>query len=176
MQARPTRNIARHEILLPIKFKYVLASLAIALLLNLLPWFGIGRLLRPDFVALVLLHWCVFEPRKVGFIGPWLMGLLMDVADGSLFGQHALAYSLLAFASIVIHRRVQNFNLAAQMIYVALVLFMAEAVMLLIRLIGGAGLPDWAFFSGALVGAALWPLLTAVLKIPRRPRVDPDRV
>lgn len=171
MQARPNRQ----EILLPVRFNFIAATLAIAFLLNLLPWFGIGRILRPDFVALVLLYWCIHQPRKVGFIGCWLLGLLMDVVDANLFGQHALAYSFLAFAAIVIHRRVQNFNLGAQMVYAALVLFATELIMLLVRLIGGASLPAWDYFSGVLTATALWPLLGVVLKIPRRPRADLDR-
>lgn len=165
---------ARQEILLPVKFNVILITLTLAFVLNLLPWFGVGRILRPDFVALVLLYWCIHQPRKIGFFGAWMLGLLMDVVDASLFGQHALAYSFLAYAAIVMHRRVQNFAPFAQVIYAALVLFSAELIMLMVRLLGGAGLPDWDYFSGILTAALLWPLLGILLKIPRRARADRD--
>jgi rod shape-determining protein MreD len=44
----------------------------------------------------------------------FFFGLLMDVHHGSLLGQHALAYSLLGFFGIAIHR-VLWFGLSGQM-------------------------------------------------------------
>jgi rod shape-determining protein MreD len=64
----------------------------------------------PDFVALVLVFWSVHQPRRVGTA--FFFGLLMDVHHGSLLGQHALAYSLLGFFGIAIHRRVLWFGLS----------------------------------------------------------------
>ena len=71
--------------------------------LNFLPWQDVA--LVPDFVALVLVFWCVHQPRLVGLGAAWLLGLLMDVGNGVLLGQHALAYSVLAFAAISAARR-----------------------------------------------------------------------
>ena len=96
------------EILRPAKTGFIVFTLVMALLINLLPWAGWGLWVRPDFVALVLLYWCIDQPRKIGFSVAWVLGLLMDVADGSLFGQHALAYTIVAYAGIVLHRRVQR--------------------------------------------------------------------
>jgi rod shape-determining protein MreD len=72
-------------------------SLFVAVMLNWLPWHGWALVLRPDFVALVLLYWCTHKPHRVGIGIAWLVGIFADVADASLFGQHALAYSVLAF-------------------------------------------------------------------------------
>src|SRR5260364_373261 len=60
----------------------------------------------PDFVALVLLFWDIHQPRKVGIGIAFALGLLMDVHDASLLGEHALAYTLLSYGAIMIHRRV----------------------------------------------------------------------
>ena len=59
---------------------------------------GVALALRPDFLALVLLYWCIQEPRYVGVGAAWVVGLVMDVGDATLFGQHALAYAVLAYA------------------------------------------------------------------------------
>src|SRR5262249_2300947 len=88
-------RIAPHEILLPVRPGFIAATLVAALLLNLLPWSGYGLWIKPDFVALVVLYWCIETPRRIGFLAAWLLGLTMDVADGTLFGQHALAYTIL---------------------------------------------------------------------------------
>ena len=67
--------------------------------------------LAPDFVALVLAFWCVRQPRLVGIGIAWLLGLLIDVGNGVLLGQHALAYSVLAFGAIALSRRILWFPL-----------------------------------------------------------------
>ena len=137
---------------------------------------GCGVWIKPDFVALIVLYWCIEEPRKIGFLTAWRLGLLMDVADGSLFGQHALAYSILAYAGIVLHRRVQRFSMAPQILHVIPLLLFTDLVVLLVRALAGADFPGYAYFLGSFTGAALWPALSHLLKLPQRPRPDPDRV
>ena len=171
-----SRVMSPQEILLPIRPAFIAATLGIALLLNLLPWSGWWLWLRPDFVALVLLYWCIDQPRKIGFAWAWLLGLLMDVADGSFFGQHALAYSILAYAGIVLHRRVQRFEVTPQVLHVIPLLLMNDVIVLLIRMLAGADFPGLQYFFGSFVGGMLWPLLSILLKLPQRPRVDPDHV
>ena len=51
---------------------------------------GAALLLKPDFLALILLYWCIQEPRLIGVGIAWCVGLLMDVTDATVFGQHAL--------------------------------------------------------------------------------------
>ena len=96
-------NFHSSRILLPVRPWFIATSLFIALLLNFLPtshwpW-------MPDWVALVLVFWSVREPRRVGMGAGFLLGLVMDVADASLLGQHALAYVLVTYAAAAISRR-----------------------------------------------------------------------
>ena len=64
---------------------HIAGSLAIAVFLNLIP---LGRLpFVPDWVALVLCFWSVREFRRVGMGWAFVLGLLMDVADGAVLGQ-----------------------------------------------------------------------------------------
>ena len=101
-------SMTPQELLLPVRPRFIFVTLLAALLANLLPWSGWVMWLTPDFVALLVLYWCIHEPRKIGFLTAWSLGLLMDIADGSLFGEHALAYCILAYAGMVLHRRVQH--------------------------------------------------------------------
>lgn len=173
MQMRAT---AHQEILLPVRPAFIIVTLVAALLLNVLPWSGFWIRIKPDFVALVVLYWCVAQPRKIGFTAAWILGLMMDVADGSLFGQHALAYSILAYAGIVLHRRVQMFTLTPQVIHVVLLLFFNDLIVLAIRMLSGSDFPGYSYFLGSVVAGALWPPLSVLLKLPQRPRPDPDHV
>ena len=167
-------RIAHHEILLPVKPGFIAFTLVGALLLNLLPWSGYGLWVKPDFVALVVLYWCIEEPRKIGFLAACLLGLTMDVADGTLFGQHALAYTILAYAGIVLHRRVRMFSVTSQVLHVIPLLLLNDLIVLAIRALGGAGFPGFPYFVGSFVGGLLWPLIGVLFKVPQRPRPDPD--
>jgi len=162
------------EILLPVRARFIAATLAAALLANLLPWSGYALWVKPDFVALVVLYWCIEAPRKIGFLAAWLLGLTMDVADGTLFGQHALAYTILAFAGIVLHRRVRMFAITPQVLHVIPLLLMNDLIVLGIRVLAGAEFPGFRYFIGSFVGGALWPVMGALFRLPRRPQLDPD--
>jgi rod shape-determining protein MreD len=159
-------------ILLPARAGTIFGSLALALLLNFLPWGNVA--LVPDFVALVLAFWCVRQPRLVGLGAGWLLGLLTDVGNGVLLGQHALVYSLLAFAAITLSRRILWFPLWGQALHVAALLLLAQGVSALVRLAAGAEFPGWTIAVGPLLGAALWPLVSALLLLPQRMPADVD--
>jgi len=163
---------AAQSILLPVRAGTILASLAAALLLNFLPWNSIA--LVPDFVALVLAFWCVREPRLVGLGAGWLLGLLTDVGNGVLLGQHALAYCLLAFAAITLSRRILWFPLWGQALHVAALLVFAQAVSALVRMAAGADFPGWGIATGPLIGAVLWPVVSVLLLLPQRMPTDVD--
>jgi rod shape-determining protein MreD len=170
------RTTAPQEILLPVRPAFIVATLIAALLLNFLPAPGFWNWIKPDFVALVVLYWCIKQPRKIGFTAAFLLGLMMDVADGSLFGQHALAYSILAYAGIVLHRRVQMFSLAPQVFHVILLLLLNDLIVLAIRMLAGNDFPGFAYFAGSFVAGALWPPLSVLLSLPQRTKPDPDHV
>jgi len=171
-----TRDITPHEILLPVRSAFIIFTFVAGMMINLLPWSGWALIAKPDFVALVVLYWCIQQPRKVGFTAAWLLGLVMDVAEGSLFGQHALAYSVLAFAGIVLHRRVLMFTMRDQVLHVVVLLMLNAVLVLAIRMFAGASFPGISYFTGSLTAAALWPALSYLFKLPQRPAPDPDRV
>ena len=162
-------------ILLPVRIGTIVLSLLAALLLDFLPWKDVA--LVPDFVALTLTFWCVRQPRLVGLGVGWLLGLLMDTGNGVLLGQHALAYSLLAFAAITLSRRILWFPLWQQATHVFLLLFMTQFLMLAVRMASGASFPGVLYFLGSVIAAALWPIANVVLLAPqRRPQnVDENR-
>ena len=157
---------ASHQILQPVRMSTIIASFALALFLNFLPW----RDLRvvPDFVALVLVFWCIRQPRLVGLGVAWTLGLITDAGNGVLLGQHALAYSLLAFLGIWLSRRILWFGAGLQALHVGAMLVVAQGVSLLVRLAAGNDFPGWPIFVGPLAGALIWPLVTWALLLPQR--------
>ena len=157
---------ASHQILQPVRASTIVASFALALFLNFLPWRDLR--LVPDFVALVLVFWCVRQPRLVGLGVAWTLGLLSDAGNGVLLGQHALAYSLLAFLGIWLSRRILWFGPGLQALHVGAMLIVAQAVALLVRVAAGNDFPGWPIFVGPIAGAILWPLVSWLLLLPQR--------
>ena len=170
------RDLAPHEILLPVKPAFIVVTLIAGLLANLLPWSGWPLAVKPDFVALVLLYWCIHQPRKVGFTAAWLMGLMMDVAEGSVFGQHAFAYSVLAYAGIVLHRRVLGFTMRDQILHIIPLLLFTDVIVLVIRKIAGAEFPGLSYFVGSLIAGVMWPIICYLFKLPQKSKPDPSHV
>ena len=160
---------APEEILRPAKPWFILLSLFAGLLLNLVPLSEPLLTYRPDFLALVMLYWCIQEPRFAGVGVAWFVGLLMDVGDATLFGPHALAYAVLAYGAEHFRRRVLRFPLWQQAVQVAALLVLCALIVLLVRFVGGAALPKWTYLAPPLVGALLWPLVSVLLQRPQRP-------
>jgi rod shape-determining protein MreD len=161
------------EILLPVRPWFIVLTLLVALLANTVPMSGMALTLKPDFLALVLLYWCIQEPRLIGVGVAWGLGLMMDVVDATVFGQHALAYAVLAYGAGYFRRRVLRFSLWQQAAQVAVLLLLSSGLVLLVRIAGGAPPPRWTYAVGSLTGALLWPLVTALLQWPQRPQRSP---
>jgi rod shape-determining protein MreD len=160
------------DLLLPANPLFVWFTMILAFALNLVP---LGRVpAMPDFVALVLVFWNVHQPRRVGIGAAFLFGLVMDVHDGALLGQHALAYSLLSFFATTIHRRLLWFAVPAQALQILPLFVAAHAVSLLVRMLAGGMFPGWALLLAPLFEAMLWPLASWLLLAPQRRPPDPD--
>ena len=167
---------ATQELLKPARASFMALSLFIGLMLNLLPWNGIALLLRPDFVALTLLFWSIREPRRMGIGVAWAMGLMIDVADGVLLGQNALAYSLAVYTALILHRRILLFSPWQQTFYALLLLLLLQLMTLLIRLATGAAFSGMGYFASSFTGALLWPLLTLLLQLPQKAEPKRDQI
>lgn len=161
-----------HHILRPVSSLFISVSLVFAFVLNLLPWGDFWTV--PDWVALALVFWNTHQPRKVGIGIAFAMGLAMDVHDAVLFGEHALAYALLSYSAITLHRRVLWFPLYGQMAHVLPLLLMAQLVNMAVRMAVGAPFPGFVHLLESVVATLLWPIVTWLLLAPQRRPVERD--
>jgi rod shape-determining protein MreD len=167
-------NYSEEEIILPAKGWFIILSLLAGLLLNLLPIQGDMLMLRPDFIALVLLFWGTYQPQRVGMSTAFVMGLLMDVGNSSMFGQHALAYSVMIFIALLLRRRLHIFGLLKQAPQIGLLLLFAQFIMLLTELLNRADFPGWYYFLPSFTGMLFWPMISLLLKMPHSLKYDPN--
>lgn len=167
-----TKKQAPEDILLPVSPVFIAISLFVAFLLNLQPWgHWVGV---PDFVALVLVFWGIHQPRRVGIGIAFCMGLLMDVNNATFLGENALAYTLLSYFAITLHRRVLWFPLKKQAWYILFLLLSAQLIQMLVQFIVNRRTPGLFYLLDSCVGALLWPIVTIILLLPQRRAVDTD--
>ena len=164
--------VSRESMRLPAPLRLLVGSFIIAFLLNLLPWSGVALQICPDFVLLILLYWAVQQPRSVGQGLGFLLGLLMDVADSALLGQHALMYVTAIFLAQLLRVRVLQLSLPAQALHVGAILLLAQLIGVSLNLSLGRELPGLWMIISPMVGAVLWPAISLVIALPglrRRP-------
>jgi rod shape-determining protein MreD len=164
------------QLLLPANGWFVSSSLMAALLLNMVQSMGLwGRAAwTPDALALVLVFWTVHQPLRVGVGVAFAMGLLMDVHQGAMLGQHALAYTVLSYFATAIHRRLLWFSVPSQAFQILPLFLVSHVIAVVVRLIAGGSFPGLSVLFAPLVESLLWPVVSVVLLMPQRRAPDPD--
>lgn len=123
---------------------------------------------RPEFIAMTLIYWCLAMPDRVGVGMGWLVGLTMDVAQGALLGQHALAFTFIAWITIKLHQRIRLFPIWQQALSVFLMLVLNQMIALWIKGIAGYPPQDWSYWLPSVTSMLLWPWFTAFMRTVRR--------
>jgi len=166
-----------HQLLLPVSPQFMLITMVIALLLDMLQsmaWLG-NAAWAPDWLALVLVFWAIHQPLKVGVGVAFMLGLLTDVHQTSLLGQHALTYTVQGYLATMIHRRILWFDVPSQALQVLPVFMAAQLLELSVRIAAGGLFPGWFFLVPPLLQALAWPVVTVMLLAPQRRAPDPDK-
>jgi rod shape-determining protein MreD len=161
------------QLLLPVNPFFIVLTLALALAVNMLP---LGRSpAMPDLLAVALVFWNVHQPQRVGIGAAFVFGLVMDVHQAAVLGQHALAYTLLSFLAITIHRRLRWFGVIDQALQILPVFVVVHALTLAVRMAAGGMFPGWWILLAPLLEALLWPVVSVLLLAPQRRAPDPDQ-
>jgi rod shape-determining protein MreD len=164
------------QLLLPANPLFVLLTLLAALFANMVVNISLvgNAAWMPDFLALVLVFWCVHQPRLVGIGVAFFFGVATDVHQASLMGQHAMSYTALGFMAIMVHRRLLWFTVPSQAMQVLPLFAVAHALELTVRMMSGALFPGWMILLPPLFEAVLWPVVSVLLLAPQRRAPSPD--
>ena len=165
------------QLLLPVSPLFMLLTLLAAFVLDMLQsmsWLG-NAAWAPDWLALVLVFWAIHQPLKVGVGISFILGLLTDVHQTSLLGQHALSYTVQGYLATMIHRRILWFDVPSQALQVLPVFLATHLLELAVRMGAGGLFPGWSMFISPLLQTLLWPLVSLLLLAPQRRAPDPDK-
>ncbi len=144
-------------------------TVAVALMLSMVPLPEAAEPLRPDWVAMVVLYWVIAVPERFGMVFAWIAGLLLDVSTGTLLGQHALGLVLVAAVGLRLHQRLRLFPLAQQTLVIVALLFFKQVIVL-----WTSGMADrapqevWTYMLAPLLALVLWPPVFIILRDLRR--------
>jgi rod shape-determining protein MreD len=139
-----------------------------AFMLAIMPLPGWAIEMRPDWVTLVLIYWAMAFPESIGVTVAWLAGLMLDVAHGSVMGQHALGLVIVIWVINMQHQRLRVASLLQQAIVVFCLLFLKQLLVLWVNGIMGRTPDSWLYFLPSLSGAILWPWIYIILRDMRR--------
>ena len=146
----------------------IVLSLVIALMLTAMPLPVWATPWRPIWVVMVLVYWCVALPERVGVGISWMVGILLDVQQGTVLGQHAMALIIIAYIAGQSHRQFRVFPLAQQAVLIFFYILIFQFIIHWIRGIMGIPPNHWTFWMPALSSMLIWPWLFIVLRDVRR--------
>jgi rod shape-determining protein MreD len=146
----------------------IILTLLAGFILTIMPlpeWFSSHR---PQWVALILIYWCMAIPERIGVGISWTTGLLLDVLTGTLLGQHALGFSVIAYIMLKLHLRVRVMPLRQQVFTIFILLLVERLLALWATGAAGYPTPSLWYWITPLVSTLLWPWVYIVLRDLRR--------
>jgi len=146
----------------------ILTSLAMAFILTIIPLPGWLDPLRPEWVALGLIYWCMALPNRVGVGIAWTTGLFLDVLRGGLLGQHALTLCLIVYIALKFYRRIRVAPLWQQSVSIFILMLIHLLLNLWIKGISGQPPHSWDYWFPAFTSMLIWPLCFLGLRLMRR--------
>jgi rod shape-determining protein MreD len=166
---------AGRHLLLPANPRFIALTVVVGLLLNMLLGL-VGWRWLPDVLAIVVVFWNVYQPRRVGVVLAFVLGLALDVHESALLGQNALSYVVLSSLALAVQRRMLWFPLREQTLQIVPLFLAASLLEWATRLIVHDVWPHWSQLLVPFIQAALWPLVGALLLAPQRRAFDPDNI
>lgn len=134
----------------------------LALVLAIVPMPDRAEPYRPDWVAMTLIYWSMVLPRSYGVGTAWLAGIALDVAQGTLLGQHALALSLIAYMTVKFHLQLRVFPWSQMTAVVLALLALYQFILFWINGVAGTYAPAVTYWGPVVTGTLLWPLVSLV--------------
>ena len=148
-------------------FLIILSTLIIALAITIIT-FVFGQY-SPDWLYLVVIYWILAVPNSIGLTTSWFIGLLTDVAFGTILGSNALTFVLIAFIITRTYKFVRYLTVYQQAIIIFLLLFIKQTILMWIDgMIRLEEINLSAYYWSVLTSSLIWPLIYFILRPVRR--------
>jgi len=141
----------------------VIVSLVFGLILTIMPLPDAVDALRPDWLALLIIFWAMRLPRTWGVGCAWIVGIVLDVSQGTLLGQHALALCCVAFITIRFHLLMRVFPVPQLTATVFPILAIYQFLMFWINGVAGVTAPSIVYWGPVISSTLVWPIVMMFL-------------
>ncbi len=121
----------------------------------------------PEWTTMALIYWTMTLPSRVGILTGWVLGLGLDVLLGTVLGQHALVLALVAYFSLVLHRRIRVYPILQQSFIVFLLVGLQLLMLRFVQAAVGSVPSSLLYWLPCLVSALLWPVFFFFMNIFR---------
>ncbi|MDH5300781.1 MAG: rod shape-determining protein MreD [Gammaproteobacteria bacterium] len=128
-----------------------------AFALSLIPLPHWAGSFRPAFVLMVLVYWCIALPNSVNISVGWIVGFITDIMVGTLLGQHALAFAIVAFLAVKLHQQIRVYPLWQQALSVFTLVALAQLLVVWVLGIIGQSPNSWLYWMPSFTSALIWP-------------------
>ncbi|MGR9116757.1 MAG: rod shape-determining protein MreD [Gammaproteobacteria bacterium] len=142
-------------------------SIVLAMCFNVGAWPPSVTLFNPDWILLVLIYWTLAVPDRVGIFNGWFIGLLTDVLTGRMLGQHALTYSLVVYMCLKLHKRLRQYPIIQQGLFIFFCLLSSQLIIFWIENTQNATRFQAHFWLPIISGTLCWPLVYSSLRLLR---------
>lgn len=146
----------------------ILFSFIAAFILSMVPLPQLLQNIRPEFILIVLIYWCIALPNRIGVGIGWLTGLFYDVSSDAILGQHALTFAILAYLAIQLHQRIRVFPVWQQALTILVFMMLQSTISLWIKGMLGDAPSFTVFILPAISTALFWPVGYFLLRQVRR--------
>lgn len=137
--------------------------LVVALIAQILPLPEALQPFRPPWALLVIVYWVLMWPGRVGIFTAFLVGLVLDVAHGTLLGQNALVLAGTAYLVLRFHLQMRVFPLWQLTLSVFALLAIGSFINLWIDGIGGEARLGPGRWGPVVVAGCLWPVVMGLM-------------
>ncbi len=137
----------------------VLVTIVVALMLTMTPLPDSVAAFRPDWVALIMIFWALNIPRSYSVGAAWIVGVFVDVTQGTLLGQYALAMCAITYITVKFHLLMRVFPLLQLTATIFALLALYQFLLFWINGVAGVNAPAVSYWGPVLTGALIWPLL-----------------
>ena len=143
--------------------KPVILTLIVGLMLTMMPLPDLLDPFRPDWLALLVIFWAMQLPRTWSIGTAWIVGLILDVSQGTLLGQHALAFCVVAFMTVRFHLLMRVFPLPQLSATVFGLLAVYQFLLFWTNGVAGIHAASTVYWGPVVTSALIWPLLFMIL-------------
>jgi rod shape-determining protein MreD len=141
----------------------VLATIVAALILTAVPLPDRAEAFRPDWVVLILIYWAMMLPRRWSVGSAWLIGIFVDVSQGTMLGQHALALAIVVYVTVRFHLLMRVFPMQQLTATVFALISLYQFLLFWINGVAGIHAAAVSYWAPVVTGTILWPLVTVML-------------